>query len=720
MPGVQQVVVHTVAFDLDDATGQRFLRELAEPSGGQVLTANNMDQLSIAFETITEGPGAGDNEENVHSFTRPALSIDPLDRTKHSDDIYFTVFGVGGSGPWQGNLKRYVLGGDPRQVLDARGNPAFDNETGNFAEGTRSVWSGENDGDQAHLGGAAEQLPAPAARLIFTDISTNLPTNLRNNTNGLTVANRNALKPLLQGTSDTAVADEAVDSIIGWARGEGSPNFIGDVIHSNPSVVTYSYDPTGQNDPEKVAFFGTNQGYLHAIDTDSGREIFAYMPRELLDNLPSLARGSGVQDEKRIYGLDGSPVVWVRNAAPLESINANTDKVMVYIGMRRGGSNYYALDVTTPDQPKLEWKIEGGVAGSDFERLGQSWSTPVKTQVRIADGSERGALKDVLVFAGGYDPQQDLATTRTADTVGNAIYMVDADSGDLVWMASSSVPAGKGLSLPEMRYSIPSDLTVVDYDQDGAADYMIVGDMGGQVWRLNIQQNKAVRDMVRGSVIARMSGTGESDHRRFFNAPDVAIVNHDERLRLSIAIGSGNRANPLDTTVEDRFYVFFVDDAFGIADTFPATQTEANWSDRTSTTTGSGAAGWYIGFNGGEKILASSVTLNNTVVFTSFTPNIEQGAPTCTDIGTMGSNRMWALNVSDAAAAIDLDGDGQVNANDDRVVDLPTTSIMPQPQLVFSEDSISIISGPAPLAPHVQATLPGSQAEPFFYQEIVE
>lgn len=716
VPGKQEVVIHTVAFDLDDDRGRQFLRDLAAPSGGQALTANNMDELSIGFESITTGPGAP-TDGNVHSFTRAALSIDPLDRTKHSDDIYFTVFGVGGDAPWQGNLKRYQLSGDPRQVVDASGRPAFDDATGNFAQGTRSVWSNEDDGDQAHLGGAAEQLPAAAARKLYTDVTTTFPVNLRANVNALSVANSEALSELM----GDGIAAETAEGFIAWARGEGNPNFIGDPLHSNPAVVTYSYDPTGQNDPEKVAFFGTNQGYLHAVDTDSGQEIFAFMPRELLDNLPTLAAGSATVDDKRIYGLDGSPVVWVQNAEPFETISGS-DQVMVYVGMRRGGNNYYALDVTNPEQPKLKWKITGGVANTDFAKLGQTWSTPVKTQVRIADGSEKGELKDVLVFGGGFDPQQDTVTTRTADTVGNAIFMVDATSGDLVWMASSSVSGGKGIALSDMRYSIPSDLTVVDHDQNGEADYFIVGDMGGQVWRFDIQHNSSPQNLVRGGVIARMSGTGETDHRRFFNAPDVAMVNHNDRLRLSIAIGSGNRTSPLDTTVADRFYVFFVDDPFGLSQAPYTTQTEANWTDRTNNTGGTGTDGWYIGFDAGsgEKVLASSVTLNNTIVFTTFTPNIQAGTPTCTDVGTMGSNRLWALNVTDGAGIIDLNGDGQVNANSDRVIDIASTSLMPQPQLVFSENSISIISGPAPLAPNVNATLPGIQAEPFFYQEIIE
>ena len=46
------------------------------------------------------------------------------------------------------------------------------------------------------------------------------------------------------------------------------------------------------------------------------------------------------------------------------------DHVYLYTGMRRGGSNYYALDVTDRNNPELLWTIQGG--SGDFAELGQS------------------------------------------------------------------------------------------------------------------------------------------------------------------------------------------------------------------------------------------------------------------------------------------------------------------------------------------------------------
>ena len=47
--------------------------------------------------------------------------------------------------------------------------------------------------------------------------------------------------------------------------------------------------------------------------------------------------------------------------------------------------------------------------------------------------------KPVVMFAGGYDMNKDLRTgVGTDDTEGNAVYVVDAETGELIWKAVGS------------------------------------------------------------------------------------------------------------------------------------------------------------------------------------------------------------------------------------------------------------------------------------------
>jgi type IV pilus assembly protein PilY1 len=474
-------------------------------------------------------------------------------------------------------------------------------------------------------------------------------------------------------------AAEAANTL-GWVLGDNSnPNYIGAPLHSRPAVVTY--DATDESDPdkEKIVFFGTSQGYLHAIDAKSGKEKFGFIPRELLPTLPTLANGTRELNGELIYGLDGTPVVAINAEDPKDIGASATDEVKLFIGMRRGGRQYYALDVTDVDSPALDWVITGGESG--FEKLGQTWSTPVRTAVI----DENGDRQEVLLFAGGYDPALDETTTRQTSTVGNAIFMVNAEDGTPFWMASNG---GGDLTDTRMKYSIPSDITVVDHNRDGVLDYLVVGDTGGQLWRIDFHPNKPKATMAFASVLLEAADGSVAGNRRFFHAPDVSVVNFGAELRLAIGIGSGDRSAPLGTDAADRFYMVFSDFPLSSPTTALATQTP---TDRTTDTGSPGLQSWWLGFpaNSGEKVLSSSITLNNTVIFSTVAPHFSGGDLECSDNLTQGLNRVWGLNLFDASAVVDLDG----TAGPDRVAEMEMGGMLPQADLVVSEGAVSVIGG---------------------------
>ena len=147
---------------------------------------------------------------------------------------------------------------------------------------------------------------------------------------------------------------------------------------------------------------------MHALDTETGEEQFAFVPGELLKNHYEFY--SNDTSFERPYGLDGPLSVWRDDANDNLIVDAG-DSAFLFVGMRRGGNSFYALDVSNPDNPKLAWTITGGENGSaGFESMGQSWSrlTPVKMFI---NGSE----KDVLIFGGGYDTVQDLSLIHISE-----------------------------------------------------------------------------------------------------------------------------------------------------------------------------------------------------------------------------------------------------------------------------------------------------------------
>jgi len=111
----------------------------------------------------------------------------------------------------------------------------------------------------------------------------------------------------------------------------------------------------------------------------------------------------------------------------------------------------------------------------------------------------------------------------------------------------------------KMTHAIPSNITVLDTDNDGWTDRMYVGDMAGQVWRFDITNGNAVSSLVAGGVIASQGGkisSTDANNRSFYNAPDVSLFAVQGGSNYyNIAIGSGDRGLPKsNTSTQDRFY----------------------------------------------------------------------------------------------------------------------------------------------------------------------
>ena len=81
---------------------------------------------------------------------------------------------------------------------------------------------------------------------------------------------------------------------------------MGDPLHSQPAAIVYGGT---QVSPDVVVYTATNDGYVHAVDGATGEELWSFIPREHLQNLPRLFFNS--EAPYKFYGVDGDivPVV---------------------------------------------------------------------------------------------------------------------------------------------------------------------------------------------------------------------------------------------------------------------------------------------------------------------------------------------------------------------------------------------------------------------------
>ena len=436
------------------------------------------------------------------SFTAPAVSVNAFNRTQNLNDLYITVFRPSETYNWDGNIKKYKL--DPTGVIeDVNGAPAVEVTTGFFRTNSRSYWSDLVDGDRVDLGGAAHEQPTPAARKVYSDMNTGLA--LTNVANQILTTNA-AVTTALLGLGATEAPGR--DNLINWMRGQdisdanGDGSTIdnrfamGDPMNGRPATVIYGGSLAAPNPADGVVYAVTNEGYLHAIDSVDGHELWAFMPRQLLNRARDLYHNDAVTD--REFGLDGNIRV-VRNEVNDNGVieSGLGERVLIYFGMRRGGSDYYGIDVTDRNVPTLLFRIGPNETGTkQMVGAGQSWSTPSVAKINIS-GATQNTLQQVLVIGGGYDTVQDNGG-YALDGVGKQIFIVDSLSGNVLWHGGPTTDTTANMKHAEFKFGFPGDVRVFDLTGDGYADRMYAGDMGGRVWRFDINNGQTATNLDRG------------------------------------------------------------------------------------------------------------------------------------------------------------------------------------------------------------------------------
>lgn len=624
--------VHTIGFAIEDP----WLEKIAHIGNGQYFLANDHQGLKNAFEQIQSSVLS-----QTTTFSSAPISIDHTNKLNHNNDLYYTLFQPTDKTSWQGNLKRYKVGADGN-ILDSKKHVAFDKSNNVFFASSVSFWSHQADGNNVLQGGVREQLPTN--RVLYVNDNNSL----------IQIENTQIFTSKFVPQDFGASSDEERDSII---ENMLSSQTLADPLHSNPVAVSYP-KKDGQSQ-QSVVFFGDNQGYLHAIDSETGQELYAFIPKELLINQSRVF--AQTKGSNHIYGLDGKISAWKQG-----------NNSYITVGMRRGGSSYYTLNITNRQRPTLAHVISPQKLG--FERLGQTWSAAKVINVSVSDTTTKA-----LIFGGGYDENQDDATRRQTDNVGDGIYLVKATDGTIL---SSRINLG---------YSIPSDVKAIDLDGDNIVDQLYVGDMGGRLLRFNLSNGYKLSQ---AQVIADIADNTISGNRRFYNAPDVSILKGSNGTELAIAIGSGFRAHPKNNSIQDEFYLFKQPVVAAVS---PTAITHARLIESVKDIKDdilNTYEGWYfkLSQSAGEKVLSSSTTTDNAIWFTTFEPTLDSGG--CSIGG--GTSHLYRVNVSNGFAnyknTLPVMENGKVKLDNscdkttcevsDRSVELANATIPPTPVLI--------------------------------------
>lgn len=729
------VQTSTVAFGPDIA-GTVDLKNVAEVYGGNKAKFYAAGDASGVVASIQETVKS--LFEMNGTIAAPGVAVNQLSRLTHLDQLYYAVFDPNPSqAAWEGNVKKYRLDltGSTPVIRDREGRDAVNDgigeteNTGFFKDGTSSFWppapaAESNDGSSAVSGGVSANLPTPATRKMYTYMGT-YPTGSATALMSIDTTNAsfNTSAKSAMGVSDDTVYKNLMSWFRGYnlkstqvysgavvdpvASGIAERKRIGGVLHSRPLVINYGYTDTGADDAvdlnnaesnadlqDNYLVFGSMGGTLHVVNAYSGIEKFSFTPRELFPLIKKAFDNPSQEDPD--FGLDLSLTIWRKDANGDFKITTGSsgDVVYLYSGMRMGGSSYYALDITDLNGPRVVWMISPSTSTA-FAKLGQTWSQPTLGAVKI-----NGTVKNVLFFGGGYDDKHETAGYTSPDSdgdaKGNQIYIVDAKTGQLYWWASNSGSPTK--TVTDMKFSIPSELKVRDLNGDGLVDAIYFGDLGGQVFRMDIDNgNASASNLVkRVRLLAKIGQTVTADtanQRRIYEAPAVAQLKDNlGKIYAAVAVGSGYRSHPLDKGTDDAFYVFSDYDAVksnvltladgDLASTIVPSELVKLDLASASGVSLTGKRGWYIDLpESGEKVLSTPLVFNGEVWLTSYMPDVV-GGNECSPV--IGRSKLWRMALKDGQVITDWNTSGTMTP-EDRYRDNFTMGLGGDPQLIINK-----------------------------------
>lgn len=560
---------------------------------GGFYQGKNADDVVISFQQFV-----ADNAVTIGPTSLGTISIplDPLDQTKSMGTGFFPMVEPLtniNKKTWLGNLKKYyVLNGTLKDSATG-GNALYQvvNNKQIINSNAKDIWSAEVGTGVDHSvitsGGALNKIPVPA-NFTAAENSVNNVSSTRN----IWVLNPagNGLKKVSKTNlaTDASAADAigttteysvekriALLNYLGYQLAlpatppaeltaatinalpiPASPyRYLGGVIHSTPLVVTESASIDAQDkvtSRKEYVVYGSMDGGLHVVDAANGLEQSVFVPDEILTNQPETLVNSGATGNLA-YGVDAP---WaVDNTFKVEASGSETKYIArnmnIYGGLRMGGSALYGLDISTPTAPSLKFKITPSTTG--FSRLGQIWSKPVIANIRV-----KGKVEKVLIFGGGYDASvyendTNKTVTPTGPTQGNALYIVKASDGTLLWSVSSSntgtTTTSNTQKQDDVMFSVVGQPAVRDYNADGLTDVIWFADLGGQIFRVdlnNAAQAKSDADAnlaVRTQTLAQLKN--DTFTPRFYERPSTAVFKEGQNRFVLVTLGSGNRSYPL-------------------------------------------------------------------------------------------------------------------------------------------------------------------------------
>lgn len=451
----QNLITYTVGFAIQN----QMLEDAAEYGEGTYYTASNASALTAALQAALTDIAA-----RAGSFSSASLNSTSLNAGSRLFQASFN------SANWTGQLTS-----TPISTGDDEGS-CGDVDLGQLCAqqwNAASVLNGQN---------------WNTGRNIFT-YNPSTEAGIAFRWGQLDLAQQNALR--LPSDADDTLRQPRLQYIRGNRDQESPTGFrvrggvLGDIVNSDPFFVGapnsalpfkgYSAFRSANAAREPMVYVGANDGMLHGFRASDGRELLAYVPNMMFGTsaAPKLARLTA-NPYTHVWGVNGSP-----NVADVDIGSESTPNWRSYLvsGMGYGAQGIFALDVTNPvdfSETNAASIVKWEFSDANDADMGNVMGTP--SIVKMKNG------KWAAIFGNGYN--SGVSDGSASGTEQAALFIVFLDSPGGTWTPGTHyVKLLVGSPNDDNGLSGPA---AVDLDGDSLVDYIYAGDIKGNLWQFNV------------------------------------------------------------------------------------------------------------------------------------------------------------------------------------------------------------------------------------------
>lgn len=679
--GKNNIATYVIGFADPTLDYSTLIPRTAAQGGGLSFTVKSAADLATAFSRITDDILAKDG-------SAAAVAVANAHVTNTDNAAYATSYN---SGVWTGDLLAYPIN-------TSTGVPNIQTPIWDTGCSNPTAYVDPTDTTKGILGCSAQvllDLKTSTTRKIFTSNDTSscfyscgIPFQP---TTAIGVSGTDKLSSAQQTLLNTPALTDGT-AVVSYLRGDKSgeatgtyrsrAHLLGDTVNAEPLVIRepdrnyldagYSTFKASNDNRTRVILQAANDGLLHAFNSLSGVEEWAYVPNLLISNAkdPNSSTTSLLNTRSRkasfshYFLLDGTPTagdVDFNNSGTTGNTTTNWGTIAVS-GLGKGGRGYFALNLTSTTATdeagaaaKALWEFPRSITNatqraSALLNMGYSYGKPIIVKTTAAGW--------VVLVTSGYNNG-----TNSGDSGGDGLghlFVLNASTGDLIadlaTTGCNATPTTNPCGLADIN------AYVENRDIDNTVDIAYGGDLYGNLYRFDLRGTTVAGWSV--SKLAKLrSGVLSSDPvQPITTVPELSKITISGTNQYFVYVGTGMYLGRTDLPcppspatcswtpdsqstqtqtmyglIDPRDGTTLPDPLLGslVAQTYTTAGTTRTFT--TNTVDYSTKKGWYTNFTAGERLTTDPALASGALVFTSNIPGTTSCVPG-------GSSWLYALD----------------------------------------------------------------------------